>query len=234
MWICQYDGMANDDKDAACILCGNPRPDASQEMPAEEPQGEPEAEPSVRWVLVLTDIRSGVRIVVDRTTATIGREGDYVTDQGDLTVSRQHLLVRCREGAWHVRHLGLNDTVVYAGGATVTLTPALEYPLTGGETLKLGASFFDVTIEDLAPQATGEQGRTQAQHQEQEPQEDAGTDMEGWFCDCPVCGAAILVEDATSQVRSCPRCTDAFDRRRVARVRPVFGTRPQELVVDGV
>ena len=56
---------------------------------------------------------------------------------------------------------------------------------------------------------------------------DASDLVEGWFIDCPPggCGHSFLVEGESSRLASCPCCVDIMDKRRIARVRPVWGVR---------
>lgn len=54
-----------------------------------------------------------------------------------------------------------------------------------------------------------------------------GQTVEGWFIDCPPggCGHSFRVANEQSHLAECPYCVDEMDRRRIARVRPVWAAR---------
>lgn len=215
MWTCPHDGMPNDDNSAVCAFCGNPRPqEAGPDVAGTCGTATEVPESSV---LVLTDIRTKRSVEIDH-DGIVGREGDFDPDAFEPTVSRKHLLVACRDGVWTIRHVGRNSTRVFTQGNEVSVESGMEYPLYGGELLKLGGMYLDVLVEAIEPDDV--------------PGEVPANLVEGWFVDCPRCGTSIRVVDANARVRECPRCTDRRDKELVRRIRPIHDSRPEESFVD--
>ena len=175
-------------------------------------------------VLVLTDMRTGNRLVVDLPFGVVGREGDFSPEVLNDTVSRQHLIVARRDGAWAVRHIGRTASIVYTQNQAIQIPSDMEYPLLGGENLRLGNMLFDVDVEVIEQKAQTVSDVPEAADSPMSNQ------VNGWFVDCPVCGHAIRVVDENALVRSCPCCVDPFDKRRVSRIKPVFGYRAEDMV----
>lgn len=261
MWVCPLDGMENQDDSATCVFCGSPKPSNTvQPIPGSTTRPEPDDSASDELfgstghnvvlskgqydapnvdgdpsrgnsVLVLTDIASRRRIRVDRDFGIVGRDGDFDPDAFEGTVSRQHLVVARRGSTWAIRHIGRNESVVYTQRDAIPVPRNMEYPLHGGESLKLGTMYFDVSVEE--PSIEGERPASLPDEARQSiGVHGEGELIEGWFVDCPVCGSAISVAGEGERIRECPRCIDGFDKKRVSRINPVFGTRQRETVID--
>ncbi|MDO4538652.1 MAG: FHA domain-containing protein [Coriobacteriales bacterium] len=235
MWVCPLDSFENGDDDETCAVCGSPRPAASPDLAATiclRPAPGPHAEKSGGRALVLTELRSQARVVISDAGGVLGREGDYEPELFAPTVSRQHLIVLRRDGGWVIRHVGQNPTVVYTQGEAVKLQKNVSFPLYGGESLKIASMFFDVSLEDVEPDEPASEPAPEHACEAEEQARSADDLVEGWFVDCPVCGAAIRVAGPEQRVRQCPHCIDPFDRRRVGHLRPCEGTRQKDVVVD--
>ena len=219
MWTCPNDGMPNDDDSAVCAFCGSPKPQEAEPDAADTCGAAAEA--SEDSVLVLNDMRTKRSVEIDR-DGIVGREGDFDPDAFEPTVSRKHLLVARREGVWTIRHVGRNSTKVFTQGQEVSVESGMEYPLYGGELLKLGGMYLDVLVEALEPEVDTDGGN----------EEPPANLVEGWFVDCPRCGTSIRVADGNARVRECPRCTDRRDKELVRRIRPIHDSRPEESFVD--
>ena len=218
MWICPIDGMQNDDSVEICPFCGSPKP---QETEAGETTGC--CSPCGKSVLVLTDVRTGTRIEIDR-DGDVGREGDFNPDAFNGGVSRKHLLVACHEGTWTIRFVGQNASSVFAQGQQTDLRPGMEYPLFGGELLKLARMFFDVAVEPIEPDPDDGPGP--------DSDETPADLVEGWFVDCPKCGTSFRVADGNQRVRECPTCTDRVDKGLVRRITPRQDSRREGSFID--
>lgn len=258
MWTCPECDSMNDDEFPECAFCGvekAPGVDV-QEVPsfampasAVEPietatsaaaamvASAPSALHGERasTALVLVEARTKARVVVEHAPCILGRTGDCCNELFSPQVSRSHLKVDKRNGVWLVAHIGTNPTTVFSKGSRTSLREGVEYPLNGGEMLRMADMTFTVEIESRAEE-NGESGlpAVDAPKDPVEEVEAAASMTEGWFIDCPKggCGRSFLVADEGCRLAECPTCVDAFDKRRIARVKPAFGKRSNDVVVD--
>lgn len=258
MWTCPECDNMNDDEFPECAFCGAEKAPGTdvQEVPsfamptsAVEPietatsaaaasvASAPSALHGERasTALVLVEARTKARVVVDHVPCILGRMGDYCNELFSPQVSRSHLKVDRRDGVWLVAHIGTNPTTVFSRGSRTPLREGIEYPLNGGEMLRMADMTFIVEIESSAKEDSElERSEVETSNEVSSEAEAAASMTEGWFIDCPKggCGRSFLVPDENSRLSECPTCVDTFDKRRIARVKPVFGKRSNDVVVD--
>lgn len=243
MWTCLECDAVNDDEFPECAFCGAEKtPDASMHeatspvspiSPVTAPHA-PEGG-SGPTNLVLVEARTKKRVVIDHAPCVLGRMGDCCNELFSPQVSRHHLEVTRRDGTWSIAHCGSNPTTVFAKGTRTPLREGMAYPLAGGEMLRIADMTFTVELETCAVEEAELEPTGVKTLEEHTVDADVDPSVtEGWFIDCPKggCGRSFLVAGSDCRLAECPTCVDALDKRRIARVKPVYGKRSNDVIVD--
>jgi len=199
------------------------------------------AEQSCDTVLVLTESRSGEKIRIDSLSCVLGREGDYRPELFSDRVSREQIEINNVDGTWTVCHIGnTNPSGLISRTERINMAYGIEYPLHGGERLRLANQTFLVRIENLAPaeESPSIANAVSAQAEPSQPMPSQSTQpaddntVEGWFITCGRCGSVFMVEGAETRLSECPRCIDVMDKREIRRSVPAFGRKNRSSIID--
>lgn len=256
MWICSKCGVTNEDAFSVCVFCatGTPQAESMRDVPPTPLPDSPrsvDAEPFVDGrtaqsagdILVFEEARTRTRIEIGGSGGFLGREGDYNNDLFSPEVSRLHLEVRKESAGWSIIPMDTpNPTHVFTRNVRAELVEGVPYPLYGGETVRMANMTFRVSLKgevEEGKDASGgiadvdQEGPLPASAEESQASRDDGQ-VEGWFIDCPPggCGWSFLVADGSARLSECPRCVDAFDKRKIAHVKPSYGKRDRRVVDD--
>ncbi|WP_080800202.1 FHA domain-containing protein [Arabiibacter massiliensis] len=257
MWICSNCGMANEDAFDVCPACAagtsqagerahdaspTPLPDSPRSVDAES-FVDGRASQSAGDLLVLEEVRTRTEIEIGGSGGFLGREGDYKNDLFSPKVSRLHLEVRKEQAGWSITPMNtVNSTYVYKNGESAELVEGVPHPLYGGETVRMADMTFRVSLKsgaegeegvsEVSPEAAREESLPASAEEPQAIRDDG--QIEGWFIDCPPggCGWSFQVAGEAAHLSECPRCADAFDKRKIAQVKPCYGKRDRRVVDD--
>lgn len=185
-------------------------------------------------VLLLTEGKTGRQLEIDSMACVLGREGDFSPELFSDQVSRTHLEISRKEGAWYGCHIGLNPSVLVTTSGRINMEHGIEYPLHNGDRLRMANQTFLIEVKEKEAECEDEADNTFGLDSSSELAEDAhaGDTLECWCVICPKCGAKHHVDNESNQVESCQKCTDLMDRREIKRVAPIFGTFKRSELID--
>ncbi len=193
---CMACGMSNDRSAKVCEHCGTEFEDVVLETPA----------------VIFTELISGERIEIPTEGAVIGRSGGIGANVfHHKWVSDPHCRITIDGGECFIEDIG-GDGCGSTNGTFLNgerLPPRLITKCKNKDTVKVAHIMLDVGITY--------------------PERDSGTEPEApaedeaevkWVMECPVCGTRYDVESGTVRMAQCGVCTDAFDKKKMAKVKP--------------
>lgn len=184
------------------------------------------AEKDGKTLLVLTEGKTGKRLEIDSIACVLGRDGDYCPEIFSEQVSRIHMEVSHSDEGWRACHVGLNPSVLVTSTGRINMEPGIEYPLHGGDRIRMANQTFMVNIETVEDGDDGpDHSETRWSHR-QEVETSQGTSqdaVECWCVACPKCGTKYRVQNSSDHVRECAVCVDPMDKREIRKASPIFG-----------
>lgn len=182
--------------------------------------------------LILTEGKTGEAIVIDSPSCVLGREGDYRPELFSNKVSRSHLEIDYFDGVWRACHISqTNATVLISREGRFEMEYGLQYPLHGGERLRIADQVFSVRVEKIQQVKHVQEEHVDVQEAPIEPESSSARSV-GWLITCRKCGTVHLVSSEDTRLDECHHCLDSLDKRDIRKMPPVFGEYDDQAVID--